>query len=76
MKDKAFYGREAMWDADCGRRLVGIRLLERGIPRADYKVLHGDEEIGIVTSGALSPLTRDAIAFAWVRSDLAQSGQA
>lgn len=75
VKDKAFYGREAMWDADCGRRLVGIRLLERGIPRADYKVLHGDEEIGIVTSGALSPLTRDAIAFAWVRSDLAQSGQ-
>ncbi|MFA5593986.1 MAG: glycine cleavage system aminomethyltransferase GcvT [Trueperaceae bacterium] len=75
VKDKPFYGREAMWDADCGRRLVGIRLLERGIPRADYKVLHGGEEVGVVTSGALSPLTRDAIAFAWVRSDLAQSGQ-
>ena len=75
VKDKPFYGREAMWDADCGRRLVGIRLLERGIPRADYKVLHGKEEGGVVTSGVLSPLTRDAIAFAWVRSDLAQSGQ-
>lgn len=74
VKDKPFYGREAMWSPDCQRRLVGIRLTERGIPRADYKVLSGSDEVGVITSGVLSPLTRDAIAFAWVRSDLAETG--
>ena len=55
--------------------MVGLRLLERGIPRADYKVLAGADQVGVITSGVLSPLTRDAIAFAWVRPDLAEVGQ-
>ena len=76
VKDKPFYGRDAMWNPRCEHRLVGLRLLERGIPRADYKVLSGAEQVGVITSGALSPLTRDAIAFAWVRPDLAHTGQA
>lgn len=75
VKDKPFYGRDAMWGVECQRRLVGIRLLARGIPRTGYKVLAGDDEVGVVTSGVLSPLTRDAIAFAWVRPDLAEVGQ-
>ena len=75
VKDKEFYGRQAMWQPECGQRLVGMRLLQRGIPREGYKVLAGEQEVGVVTSGVLSPLTRDAIAFAWVRSDLAEPGQ-
>lgn len=55
VKDKPFYGREAMWNPDCDRLLVGIRLTDRGIPRAGYKVLHDGEEVGTITSGALSP---------------------
>ena len=74
VKDKAFFGREAMWDRPCDRRLVGLRLLQRGIPRAGYRVLSGGEAVGEVTSGGLSPLTRDAIAFAWVNADLAAPG--
>jgi len=75
VKDKEFYGRQAMWQPECGRRLVGMRLLQRGIPREGYKVLADDQQVGVVTSGVLSPLTRDAIAFAWVRSDLCEPGQ-
>ena len=75
VKDKEFYGREAMWQPACERRLVGIRLLERGVPRQGYRVLDaGGAPAGEVTSGALSPLTRDGIGFAWVRRELAEVG--
>jgi len=75
VKDKPFYGRDAMWGRPCPRRLIGLRLLERGIPRQGYRVLDGDVAVGEVTSGTLSPLTRDAIAFAWVEEALAQEGR-
>ena len=69
VKDKEFHGREAMWGAECRRKLVGLRLIDRGIARQGYKVLHGGGQVGVVTSGTISPLTRDSIAFAWVESD-------
>ncbi len=75
VKDKAFHGRDAIWGRRCARRLVGLRLIERGIPRQGYRVLKGGTAVGEVTSGTLSPLTRDAIAFAWVDADLAREGQ-
>jgi aminomethyltransferase len=71
VKDKEFFGRDAMWGVDCHRRLVGVRLVERGIARQGYKVLRGADQIGVVTSGTISPLTRDSIAFAWVQADAA-----
>ena len=33
VKDKPFFGREAMWNPPCDRRLVGLQLLDRGIAR-------------------------------------------
>lgn len=75
VKDKEFYGREAMWAPECRRVLVGLRLEGRGIPRQGYKVLGADGAVvGEVTSGALSPLTRSGIGFAWVDRALADEG--
>lgn len=75
VKDKPFYGREAMWSPACDRRLVGLRLKERGIARQGYKIVTPDgDAIGEVTSGALSPLTRDCIAFAWVDAEHVSDG--
>lgn len=50
------------------RRLVGFELNERGIPRKDYPIFneHG-EEIGIVTSGTISPLTSRSIGMGYVK---------
>jgi aminomethyltransferase len=73
VKDKEFYGREALWDAECPRKLVGLRLVERGIARQGYKVLHGDAVVGEITSGTISPLTRDSIAFCWIDAELAEA---
>ncbi|NLG83604.1 MAG: glycine cleavage system aminomethyltransferase GcvT [Firmicutes bacterium] len=53
------------------RRLIGLMLTERGVPRADYPVLTGDQRVGMVTSGTLSPWTGEAIAMALVAREAA-----
>ncbi len=49
------------------KKLVGIEMLERGIPRHDYEIKDGDgETIGRVTSGTQSPSLNKAIAMGYV----------
>jgi aminomethyltransferase len=75
VKDKPFFGRDAIWGATCAQRLVGLKVTGRGIPRQGYEVQDDrGRRIGEVTSGTLSPLTREAIAMAWLEADLAEDG--
>ncbi|MGK5082211.1 glycine cleavage system aminomethyltransferase GcvT [Bdellovibrionota bacterium FG-1] len=55
-------------NAGLKRALVGLRLLERGIPRQGYAVYdaEGKTRIGEVTSGTQSPSTKLAIGIAYV----------
>jgi aminomethyltransferase len=55
--------------ADGTRVLVGLTLEGRRAGRADYRVLDGDREVGVVTSGALSPTLGVPIAMAYVDRD-------
>ena len=48
------------------RVLVGLTTEGRRAPRADYVVLHGDTEVGVITSGALSPTLGHPIAMAFI----------
>tara|TARA_B100000902_G_C27315309_1_gene920954 strand:- start:1934 stop:3010 length:1077 start_codon:yes stop_codon:yes gene_type:complete len=49
------------------KKLVGLQLIEKGIPRNGYQVCNSNgEEIGIVTSGSLSPTLSLAIAMAYI----------
>ncbi len=41
-------------DRPLARVRVGIAMVERGIPRPHYEILHDGEEIGVVTSGSIS----------------------
>ena len=75
VKDKDFYGREALWGAACKQRLVGLRLDERGVARQGYKLFVGNEAVGEVTSGTISPLTREGIALGWLKTEYAEVGQ-
>lgn len=75
VKDKPFFGREAMWDAPCNKRLVGLRLDERGVARQGYHLLKEGEQVGEVTSGTISPLTREGIAMGWLAAECAEIGQ-
>lgn len=51
------------------RRLVGFEMLDRGIPRKDYKILNAEgQEIGVVTSGTKSPSTDKSIGMGYVET--------
>ncbi len=65
----SFIGKEPlsrMKEAGVPRRLVGLRMTQPGVPRENYPVFIGDEEIGIVTSGTMSPSLKVGIALALI----------
>lgn len=57
-------------------RLAGLELTGRGIPREGCRVLHQGEEVGLVTSGTLSPTTGKAVGLAHLRAQAAAVGTA
>jgi aminomethyltransferase len=67
-KEGDFVGRSAveLGPASDARVLVGLRSDGKRAGRADYAVMQGDDVVGIVTSGALSPTLGYPIAMAYV----------
>jgi aminomethyltransferase len=60
---------------DVSRKLVGIELVGRGIPRHGYILVDKDEnEIGVVTSGTMSPILQKGIGMAYVKSEYSKLG--
>ena len=51
------------------KKLIGFVLNERGIPRKGYKIFDSDQnEIGLVTSGTMSPILKKGIGMGYVKS--------
>jgi aminomethyltransferase len=51
------------------RRLVGFELIDRGIPRQGYTIEDAEgNEIGVVTSGTMSPSTKKAVGLGYVKT--------
>ena len=70
-----FIGRRALEkQAEDGTRkkLVGIKVLDKGIARKGYPVLYNNETVGQVTSGTWSPTLKEPIALAYVPSEIAK----
>ncbi|MCB0378551.1 MAG: glycine cleavage system aminomethyltransferase GcvT [Bdellovibrionales bacterium] len=62
-------------DKGIERKLVGLEIHGRGIARTGYKVFSFDnEELGVVTSGTLSPSLNKAIAVAYVAKPQSEVG--
>jgi aminomethyltransferase len=75
--DKDFVGVERLREqAERGtaERLVPFKLTGKGIPRPGCSVLAGGEQVGLVTSGTLSPCLEIGIGMAYLRTDLAAPG--
>ena len=58
-----------------GRKLVGLKMVERGIPRHGYEIAAPDgTEIGHVTSGTMSPCLKVGVALGYVEAAYAKPG--
>jgi aminomethyltransferase len=57
------------------RKLVGFKMLERGIPRQGYEIKkETGEKIGVVTSGTHSPTLDEPIGIAYVETSFSPEG--
>ncbi|MCA1054801.1 glycine cleavage system aminomethyltransferase GcvT [Rossellomorea aquimaris] len=66
-KEIPFNGQEVLKkqkEEGASRKLVGIEMIDRGIPRHGYKVFSGEEVIGHVTTGTQSPTLKKNIGLA------------
>ena len=66
---------KAQKEGSATRKLVGLEVIDKGIARKDYPIVDADGyEIGIVTSGTMSPTLNKAIAMAYVPKELSKVG--
>lgn len=77
-KETAFIGQEVLKDQKengAPRKLVGIEMIERGIPRNGYPVFASDKEIGFVTTGTQSPSLKKNVGYVLIEKEFAVIGQ-
>ncbi len=57
------------------RRLRGFEMIDKGIPRHGYKIFdQQNNEIGIITSGTMSPMLNIGIGMAYLKKDFIKTG--
>ncbi len=75
---KEFIGKESILrtkELGLKRRLVGFKMVDKGIPRHDYRLCSMEGlEIGWVTSGTHSPSLDEAIGIGYIDASLAKQG--
>lgn len=72
-----FIGKKALQEAkDQGlkRQLVGLEMIEPGIPRDGYEIFNQEEKIGVITSGTFSPTLKKGIGLALIQKEFAKEG--
>lgn len=68
-KEADFIGKAALIrqkEEGLQRKIVGIEMIDKGIPRHGYKVLKDGEEIGVVTTGTQIPTTKRNVGLALI----------
>ncbi len=76
-KEADFIGKEALTkqkEEGLKRKLVGIEMIEKGIPRTHYEVFKNDEKIGEVTTGTQSPTLGKNLGLAIINTEYAELG--
>ncbi|NOU95728.1 glycine cleavage system aminomethyltransferase GcvT [Paenibacillus sp. LMG 31456] len=72
-----FTGREALLkqkENGVPRRLVGIEMIDRGIPRSHYPVYAEGRQIGEVTTGTQSPTLKQSLGLALIDAEYSKLG--
>lgn len=76
-KEEDFLGKAALAaqkENGVPRKLIGLEMIDKGIPRTGYKVFLGNVEIGEVTTGTQSPTLKKNIGFALLNSEHTAEG--
>lgn len=76
-KEEDFFGKKVLAsqkENGVPRKLVGVEMIDKGIPRTGYKVFLGEEQIGEVTTGTQSPTLKKNIGFALLNSEHTAEG--
>ena len=76
-KTDAFMGQESLAkqkDKGLTRKLIGVKLTDRGVPRSHYQVQKDGASVGEVTSGTFSPTLNTGVALCNVPTELSKPG--
>ena len=76
-KEVDFIGKQSLnqvWKDGLERKLVGFEMVDRGIPREGYEIYKGEEKIGQVTTGYMSPTLNKNIGNGLIKASEAQLG--
>ncbi|MFA4905809.1 MAG: glycine cleavage system aminomethyltransferase GcvT [Candidatus Margulisiibacteriota bacterium] len=71
-----FIGKAALQNRLVDKKLVGLKLSEKAVPREGYLVKVGGKVVGQVSSGTFSPTLKSPAALAFIDKELSQKGQA
>ncbi len=77
-KEEDFIGKAALTkqkEEGLARKIVGIEMIDRGIPRHGYPVYKGEKQIGEVTTGTQSPTLKKNIGLALIETAYAKLDQ-
>ncbi|MFD1736519.1 glycine cleavage system aminomethyltransferase GcvT [Bacillus salitolerans] len=77
-KETDFIGKDVLVkqkEEGLSRKLVGIEMIDKGIPRHGYEVFAGEEIIGFVTTGTQSPTLKKNIGLALLKTEFTQLDQ-
>lgn len=65
---------EAIKERGNARKLVGLAMIDRGIPRQGYPIAKDGVEVGVITTGSFSPTLETNIGLGYVPVELAEVG--
>jgi aminomethyltransferase len=76
-KEADFIGKEVLADQKkngAPRKLVGIEMIDKGIPRSHYEVFKGDKKVGEVTTGTQSPSLKKNLGLVLIDKEYSELG--
>ncbi len=71
-KKEDYNGKEVIMDQiqnGTTKKLIGLKMLDKGIARHEYEVYKDGKKVGVITSGGVSPVLNANIALAYVKND-------